>query len=182
MANAWNQGDISWFYTAIFNAGETEEGLGGGLRQSDVDVMGFSFYPCFGTGATLSNLDSSMRYVVSTWNKARGITFSLVMTCSHKHLQDIMIVETDWPVACNTEATPLSEPAIPVNVEGQIIWTEGIFAVLNNLNLDCGDKALGIVYWEPGWIGNAALGSPCTVRCFPYLEPSILPTDFTLGF
>jgi arabinogalactan endo-1,4-beta-galactosidase len=75
LANAWAQGDISWFYTGIFDIGETEEGLGGGLTQSDVDVMGFSFYPFYGTGATLSNLNSSMHHIVSTWNKACGIPF-----------------------------------------------------------------------------------------------------------
>lgn len=74
-----------------------------------------------------------------------------------------MVVETDWPAVCNTTETPLSEPTIPADIEGQIIWTEDIFAVLNNVNLNCGDKALGIVYWEPGWIGNAALGSACAV-------------------
>ena len=104
------------------------------------------------------------------------------MTCAHKHLQDIMVVETDWPVVCNTKATPLSEPTIPVGIKGQIIWTEDICAVLNNVNLDYCDKALGIVYWEPGWIGNAALGSACTVRSFPSLRPSVLLIDFMLGF
>lgn len=74
-----------------------------------------------------------------------------------------MVVETDWPAVCNTTETPLSEPTIPADVEGQQIWTEEIFDVLNNVNLDYGSKALGIVYWEPGWIGNAALGSGCAV-------------------
>ncbi|KAI9567399.1 glycoside hydrolase family 53 protein [Boletus coccyginus] len=161
LANGWDQASISWFYTGIFNKSETGEGLECGLTHSDVDVMGFSFYPFYGTSATLSNLRSSMDYVVSTYDKARGIQITGWMTRSYKHLQDIMIVETDWPAVCNTRATPLSEPTIPVNSEGQIIWVEDISAVLNNMNIDCGDKALGIVYWEPGWIGNAALGSPC---------------------
>lgn len=171
LANGWDQASISWFYTGIFNKSETGEGLGCGLTHSDVDVMGFSFYPFYGTSATLSNLRSSMDYVVSTYDKVRGIQITGWMTRSYKHLQDIMIVETDWPVVCNTEATPLSEPTIPVNTEGQIIWVEDISAVLNNMNIDCGDKALGIVYWEPGWIGNAALGSACAVRSFLPLKP-----------
>ncbi|KIJ66964.1 glycoside hydrolase family 53 protein [Hydnomerulius pinastri MD-312] len=143
LANGWDQADVSYFYTGIFNVSETEEALGGGLTESDVDVMGFSYYPFYGTNATLSNLGSSMDYVVSTYSK------------------DIMVVETDWPAVCNTTATPLSEPTIPVDIEGQTIWTEEIFDVLNNVNLDYGNKALGIVYWEPGWVGNAALGSGC---------------------
>jgi arabinogalactan endo-1,4-beta-galactosidase len=93
-----------------------------------------------------------------------------------------MVVETNWPVVCDTTDTPLSEPTIPADIEGQIIWTEVIFAVLNSVNLNYGDKALGIVYWEPGWMGNAALGSACAVRSFPFLGRPVLLTDFIFGF
>ncbi|KAH0833077.1 family 53 glycosyl hydrolase [Lanmaoa asiatica] len=68
LANGWNRADISYFYNGIFIPGK--------LSTSDVDVMGFSFYPFYGTTATLSNLDSSMNYVVSTYNKARDIIFT----------------------------------------------------------------------------------------------------------
>ena len=75
LANGWDQADVSWFYSGIFNVSETGEGLGCGLTHSDVDVMGFSFYPFYGTNATLSNLDSSMEYVISTYNKVGGVAF-----------------------------------------------------------------------------------------------------------
>ncbi|KAH7906893.1 glycoside hydrolase family 53 protein [Hygrophoropsis aurantiaca] len=143
LANGWDQADVAYFYGGIFNVSSTEEGLGGGLTETDVDAMGFSYYPFYGTNATLDALSSSMEYVVSTYDK------------------DIMVVETDWPAVCNTTETPLSEPTIPADIEGQSIWTDDIFSVLNGINLDYGDKAIGIVYWEPGWIGNAALGSGC---------------------
>lgn len=80
-----------------------------------------------------------------------------------------MIVETNWPAVCDTQAAPLSEPTIPVSVEGQITWTKDIVTVLNKVNLDYHNKSLGIIYWEPGWIGNPALGSFCAVCFFLYI-------------
>ncbi|KAF8554604.1 glycoside hydrolase family 53 protein [Imleria badia] len=136
LASGWDKDDISWFYSGIF-ASETKEGLGGGLTLSDVDVLGFSFYPYYGTGATLSNLNSSMDYI------------------------DIMLVETGWPASCDTTATLLSEPTIPADIKGQITWIEEIAAILNSVNLQYSDKALGIVYWEAGWTANPTLDSPC---------------------
>ncbi|KAH0833076.1 hypothetical protein J3R83DRAFT_12068 [Lanmaoa asiatica] len=85
-----------------------------------------------------------------------------------------MIVETDWPAVCDTRATQLSEPSIPVGTRGQITWTEDIAAVLNKY----GSNGLGILYWEPGWIGNGALGSGCAVRSFLSLEPAEFLTTF----
>ena len=74
LANGWDQDVISWFYKGIFKS-ETEEGLGGGLAPSDVDVMGFSLYPYFGTDATLSNLNSSLDCIVSTYNKVCDMSY-----------------------------------------------------------------------------------------------------------
>ncbi|KAF8440393.1 glycoside hydrolase family 53 protein [Boletus edulis BED1] len=143
LASGWYQVGISWFLDGIF-VSETEGGLGSGLTQSDVDVIGLSDYPYYGTAATLSNLNSTIGHIASTYNK------------------DIIIVETGWPAVCDTGTTQLSEPAIPVGVKGQISWIEDIVAILNSVNLDHGGKALGIVYFEPGWVGNAALGSGCS--------------------
>ncbi|KAF9010122.1 arabinogalactan endo-1,4-beta-galactosidase [Cyathus striatus] len=63
--------------------------------------------------------------------------------------KDVMIVETDWPVSCS--GVSLSESSIPVSVSGQ--------NVLSGLP---GGHGKGIVYWEPGWVGNANLGSGCS--------------------
>ncbi|KZT28117.1 glycoside hydrolase family 53 protein [Neolentinus lepideus HHB14362 ss-1] len=109
----------------------------GALSPNDVDIMGFSFYPFYNTRATLSALQSSM----SSITKAYGKQF--------------MVVETDWPEACSS--TSLSEPSIPVSVSGQQTWVAGIRNVLQEVG-----GGLGICYWEPGWIGNAALGSSCS--------------------
>lgn len=69
-----------------------------------------------------------------------------------------MVVETDWPAVCS--GTALSQ-SIAVSAAGQSTWVAGIRTVLQALS---GGHGIGIVYWEPGWVGNAGLGSSCSVR------------------
>lgn len=69
-----------------------------------------------------------------------------------------MVVETDWPTSCSGVA--LSEPSVPISAAGQSTWVADIRNVLSGLS---GGHGLGIVYWEPGWVGNANLGSSCAV-------------------
>lgn len=69
-----------------------------------------------------------------------------------------MVVETDWPTSC--AGVSLSEPSVPISAAGQSTWVADIRNVLSSLS---GGHGLGIVYWEPGWIGNANLGSSCAV-------------------
>ena len=70
-----------------------------------------------------------------------------------------MIVETNWPAVCS--GVTLSDASLPVSVEGQSTWTSNIRSVLEGLP---GKHGIGFAYFEPGWVGNAALGSSCTVR------------------
>jgi arabinogalactan endo-1,4-beta-galactosidase len=70
-----------------------------------------------------------------------------------------MVVETDWPVVCPD--VNLSNTSVPVSVAGQLKWVAGIRNVVEGLS---GGHGLGILYWEPGWVGNAGLGSSCAVR------------------
>jgi len=129
IANGWDAGGVSFFYDGIF--------ISGAFATSDVDILGFSFYPFYGTGATLSALQSSLENVTSTLGK------------------DVLVAETDWPVACSGVA--LSEN-ISVSAAGQQTWVRDIESVLEGL----GSRGLGVVYWEPGWVGSAALGSSCS--------------------
>lgn len=69
-----------------------------------------------------------------------------------------MVVETNWPVTCS--GVTLSESSVPVSAAGQSTWVADIKNVLAGLS---GGHGLGIVYWEPGWVGNANLGSGCAV-------------------
>ncbi|KAL5531253.1 hypothetical protein ACEPAG_4130 [Sanghuangporus baumii] len=112
--------------------------VAGALATSDVDIFGFSFYPFYNTEATLSSLQSSLNDAVSKYNK------------------DILVAETDWPVSCSS--VTMSEPSIPISAAGQQQWVRNIESVLSGLS---GGHGLGVVYWEPGWIGNAGLGSAC---------------------
>ncbi|KAH9948424.1 arabinogalactan endo-1,4-beta-galactosidase [Amylocystis lapponica] len=110
----------------------------GALSPDEVDIMGVSFYPFYNTNATLAALHSSLVNLVNTYNN------------------DVVVAETDWPVSCPGVA--LSEPSIPVSVAGQEIWTGAIRDILYSLP---NGRGQGIFYWEPGWVGSAALGSGC---------------------
>ncbi|KAJ7094016.1 arabinogalactan endo-1,4-beta-galactosidase [Mycena belliarum] len=131
LANGWDAGGVSWFYSGIFIAGQ--------FALADVDVMGFSFYPFYGTSAKFTALQSSLQAMVTKYGK------------------NVMIVETDWAVSCS--GVTMSESSIPVSVAGQQQWVLGIRNVLSSIS---GGHGLGIVYWEPAWIGNAGLGSSCS--------------------
>ncbi|KAF8069086.1 glycoside hydrolase family 53 protein [Lyophyllum atratum] len=123
LANGWNGGAVSSFFNQIFIAGQ--------LATTDFDVLGFSFYPFYGTGATYSALKSSLQAMVTKFNK------------------DIMVVETDWPAVCS--GTTMSESSVPISAAGHLHGWRGL----------SGGHGVGIVYWEPQWIGNAGLGSSC---------------------
>ncbi|KAE9404643.1 glycoside hydrolase family 53 protein [Gymnopus androsaceus JB14] len=149
LANGWDGAAMLSFYEQIFIAGE--------FSTDDFDVMGLFilsvclclntshtnsaslFFPRFyDTGATYSALQSSLQDLVDTYGK------------------EIMIVETDWPSSGTCDGVTLSED-LPISTTGQEEWISGITDVLNDL-----DGALGVVYWEPGWIGNDDLGSGCS--------------------
>lgn len=72
-----------------------------------------------------------------------------------------MVVETDWPAVCS--GVTMSETSVAISAAGQSAWVAGIRTALQGLS---GGRGVGIVYWEPGWIGNAGLGSSCSVRTF----------------
>ncbi|KAJ7135422.1 arabinogalactan endo-1,4-beta-galactosidase [Mycena crocata] len=130
LANGWNAGAVSSFYNQIFIAGQ--------FALADVDVMGFSMYPFYGTGATFAALKTSLQAMVT------------------KYAKNVMVVETDWAASCSGVA--MSEPSIAVSAAGQQQWVLGIRNVLSSLT---GSHGIGIIYWEPAWIGNAGLGSAC---------------------
>jgi len=130
LANGWDSSGVSSFYNQIFIQGQ--------LATTDVDILGFSFYPFYGTGATLNALKSSLQAIVTKLNK------------------DVMVAETDWPASCS--GVSLSEPSVAISAAGQSTWVADIKNVLAGLS---GGHGIGIVYWEPGWVGNAGLGSAC---------------------
>lgn len=131
IANGWNWSGVSWFFNGIY--------IQGALASSAVDFIGVSFYPFYDSGATLANLKTSLTNVANTYGK------------------NIIVAETDWPVSCSG-GPALTEPSIPISASGQQTWVGDIRTVLQGLP---GGRGQGILYWEPGWIGNANLGSGC---------------------
>lgn len=130
IANGWDWGGINWFYNGVF--------LPGKFATSDFDVMGFSFYPFYGTSATLNNLRTGLTNAVNKLNK------------------ETMVVEVNWPFNC--PGVQLSEPSYQVSANGQLSFVNAVKTIVQNLP---NGRGTGIVYWEPGWIGNAGLGSAC---------------------
>ncbi|KAJ4490284.1 arabinogalactan endo-1,4-beta-galactosidase [Lentinula aciculospora] len=124
LANGWDGSAMSSFYEQIFIQGE--------FATTDFDVMGFSFYPFYDSAATYSALQSSLDNLVATYDK------------------DVMIVETDWPSSGSCSGVTLSED-FAVSTSGQESWVSGITDILAGLSDGHGQ---GVVYWEPGWIGN----------------------------
>jgi arabinogalactan endo-1,4-beta-galactosidase len=113
----------------------------GKVRPADWDLFGFSFYPFYGTAATLANLKTTLTALAKKYGKP------------------IHVVETDYPDLCDgADAPALSEPEIPVSVQGQIEWVGEIVKIVKGLPRGLGQ---GINYWEPAWLNLTSLGSAC---------------------
>ena len=111
------------------------------VNADDWDVFGFSFYPFYGTNATFANLNTTLNALARRYDKP------------------IQVVETDYPAVCDgTDAPALSEPSIPVSVDGQTEWVQRIIEVVKGLPRGLGQ---GVHYWEPTWLNNTGLGSAC---------------------
>ncbi|KAI9706155.1 MAG: hypothetical protein M1820_004916 [Bogoriella megaspora] len=111
------------------------------VKSDDWDIFGFSFYPFYGTAATLPNLQQTLDSLAKQWGKP------------------LHVVETDWPVQCNgTGAPELSDTSVPVNVQGQIDWVRDIRNVVKQVPDGLGQ---GVNYWEPAWLNLTSLGSAC---------------------
>ncbi|TFK26612.1 arabinogalactan endo-1,4-beta-galactosidase [Coprinopsis marcescibilis] len=130
LANGWNNAAVTSFFNNVF--------LPGKLTTSDVDVLGFSFYPFYGTSATLNNLRTSLTNIANRLAK------------------EVMVVEVNWPFSCPN--VNLSEPRHPTGNDGQVSFFNNVKNIVEALP---NGRGTGIVYWEPAWIGNAGLGSAC---------------------
>jgi arabinogalactan endo-1,4-beta-galactosidase len=103
--NGWNQATQTWFYSNLMAQGT--------FLSTDFDIMGFSFYPFYGTSATLANLKATLNYMISTYGK------------------DVIIAETDFPNSCS--GVTLSESSIPISAAGQTTWVDDIISLLEGL-------------------------------------------------
>lgn len=131
--NGWDWSVQEWFYSSVLKQGP--------LSLSDFDMMGVSFYPFYGEKATLSNLQTSLRNMASTWGK------------------ELVVAETNWPTSCNSPQYPFPSDvrSIPFSAAGQATFVEKVASVVSSVN-----KGVGLFYWEPAWVDNQALGSSCS--------------------
>ncbi|KAI5782568.1 family 53 glycosyl hydrolase [Geopyxis carbonaria] len=123
-----------WFY---------DDAVAAGLDLDSVDVLGVSYYPYWdATLSTLQNFETTITNLASTYGK------------------QVMVQETDWPVACSdTSDIPSSLTSeFAFSEEGQKAWVERLGEIVAAVD---GGKGLGVMYWEPAWIDNQSLGSPC---------------------
>jgi arabinogalactan endo-1,4-beta-galactosidase len=149
--NGWDtQLQLNWF-GALIGTGK--------VSTSDWDVFGFSFYPFYGTSATLSNLQTTLN------------------TIANKYGKPVHVVETDWPNQCSgSDAPQLSDTSVPVSASGQSEWVHDIvnvlkqvpnglgmfsFIQLHSARLTNHRTGQGFSYWEPAWLNNTGLGSAC---------------------
>ncbi|KAK7726821.1 hypothetical protein SLS63_007439 [Diaporthe eres] len=161
--NGWNQTLQQRWYGAL---------EANGVPRSAWDLFGVSFYPFYGTSATLANLRDTLGWLAGEYGK-------------HVH-----VAETDYPAICNGQYNPVpesSEPEIPYNVDGQIEWMREVISVVREVPRGLGR---GVWYWEPAWLNNTSLGSACEdailfrpdysgwPKTVGYSRPS---TDFYLG-
>lgn len=124
---------MQWFYDLILGQGS--------LMLGDFDMMTVSFYPFWGPDATQANLTASLQNLETRYGK------------------ELMIVETNWPIICTNPdyAFPPDTANIPIGPSaGQTTWIQRTAATLSGI-----PKAVGLSYWEGGWISNAVLGSSC---------------------
>ncbi|KUI68052.1 putative arabinogalactan endo-beta-1,4-galactanase A [Cytospora mali] len=110
-----------------------------GVGRSAWDVFGFSFYPFYGTSATLAGLRASLGALAGEYGKP------------------VHVVETDYPAVCDGEYGPVpesSEPEIPYSAE----WVREVARVVREVP---GGLGRGGWYWEPAWLNSTSLGSDC---------------------
>ncbi|RPB00544.1 glycosyl hydrolase 53 [Choiromyces venosus 120613-1] len=124
-----------WFYDTLAASGT--------FSMSSFDIQGVSYYPFWSaTGSTLENFQTTVNNMASTYQKR------------------IVVMETDWPVRCNNPSqipTSLTS-AFPFSAAGQSSWAARVATIVKAIPNSLG---AGVMYWEPGWIDNQVLGSPC---------------------
>lgn len=130
--NGWDWSVQEWFYSSVLEQGP--------LLLSDFDQMGVSFYPFYGADATLSNLQTSLSNMASTWGK------------------ELIVAEVDWPTDCPSPANtfPSDVQDIPFTADGQVEYVQRVAAVVEGVS-----NGVGLFYWEPAWVNNQGLGSSC---------------------
>jgi arabinogalactan endo-1,4-beta-galactosidase len=130
--NGWDWGAQQWWYQSVLSAG--------GLALDAFDQMGVSYYPFYGSGATLAALKSSLANMARTWGK------------------EIVVAETNWPQSCPrpSQQFPSDLRGFAFSADGQTQFIKAVAGIVEGTA-----KGVGLFYWEPAWVDNAGLGSSC---------------------
>jgi arabinogalactan endo-1,4-beta-galactosidase len=130
--HGWDSSTQLWWYKTVL--------LQGPLLTSDFDIMAMSYYPFYSSEATLQSLKHSLAQLASTYGK------------------ELIVAETNWPAYCPKPAHkfPSDTSAIPISVNGQAVWIGKVASIVAGTT-----GGSGLYVWEPGWVGNAWLGSSC---------------------
>ncbi|CAD6443800.1 21786e98-b92b-4c4c-aecf-58d003601438 [Sclerotinia trifoliorum] len=131
--NGYSWSEQEYFYKTVLAEGP--------LLTTDFDMMGVSYYPFYTSAATLASLKTSLTNMASTWGK------------------ELVVAETNWPFACPSPAYsfPSDATSIPFSAAGQTTWIKNVASIVAGVQ-----GGVGLFYWEPAWINNAALGSSCS--------------------
>jgi arabinogalactan endo-1,4-beta-galactosidase len=127
-------GDQTGWYDGVLAAGP--------FKSSDYDIQAVSYYPCWGTQATLAKFKST------------------ISTMHSKYGKEIMVAETNWPQSCPDTTKypfPSDTKSIPFSVSGQAEWIADLGSIVTAQTV-----GVGVTYWEGAWIDNAGLGTECT--------------------
>jgi arabinogalactan endo-1,4-beta-galactosidase len=103
-------------------------------------------------------LQSTLQGIVTEYAKV-SLCFDCGVVCQLL-IKDVMVVETNWPVVC-PDVNLSNKSVHTLSAAGQLKWSAGIRDVIEDLP---GGHGLGILHWEPGWVGNVGLGLSCAVR------------------
>lgn len=131
--NGWDWGSQKYFYDTVLKQGP--------FLKTDFDMIGVSYYPFYNDQAYLGSLEYSLGMLSSTYGK------------------QVAVAETNWPTSCSKPAYkfPSDTTYIPFSAAGQAEWIEAVAKIVAGTK-----NGVGLFYWEPGYIGNAALGSSCS--------------------
>ena len=133
--NGWDWNAQRNWYTSLLSSN-------GGFTLDDFDQIGVSYYPFYGSGATLAALKSSLANIAKQWPG-----------------KDVIVAEVNWPQQCSRAGSfPSDLRSIPFSAAGQTQYLKSVAGILEGLQ---GVNTTGLFYWEPAWLGNAGLGSSC---------------------
>ena len=117
--------NVQWWFENIIAQGNV----------TDFDIVGFSYYPLWHTGVSLSQLSNSVSMFKTNFNK------------------EVMVLETAYP--WTTEAADDYNNAFgsETPLSGYPYTQEGQFNLLKDMTQEIIDGGgIGIIYWESAWI------------------------------